>query len=495
MTLSEADPTSVGGYRLVGRLGSGGMGVVYRGQSDSGRQVAVKLVHQQFADETEFRVRFRQEVDAVRRVSGAFTAAVMDADPDAPHPWMATSYVTGPTLAQRVTEDGPLGSAELCTLLIGLAEALRDIHRAGVVHRDLKPANVILSGEGPRVIDFGISRAADRQHMTTTGRVMGTPPFMSPEQFRAPKDVGPESDVFSLGAVLVYAACGRSPFEADSPYVTAYRVVHEPPDLGALPAPFHEVVTDCLDKSPSKRPSVTELLTWSREFTAGRSAAPAATSVPDSGTHRSRRRRALITAATIAAAMGAGIAALLASGLPEGTRDSPEKAPRASSPAAGSRAWREARPKIAPGVALASQSYPRHAAALAFDGLDYTWWGTGVSGVGQGQWIEARFPQPVRLQDLIITPGTSPQATRLPASARPHRLTATISTATGKPVERRLTLAPGAGGQHRAFPVEGVTAVRFTIESAHGASETKQVAVAEIEFFGRPVSEDIPPPL
>ncbi|MFJ7417253.1 serine/threonine-protein kinase [Streptomyces uncialis] len=479
----------MGGYRLVGRLGSGGMGVVYHGRSVSGRQVAVKVVHQQFADETEFRVRFRQEVDAVRRVSSAFTAAVVDADPDAPRPWMATSYVTGPTLAQRVTEGGPLGSAELCTLLIGLAEALRDIHRAGVVHRDLKPANVILSEEGPRVIDFGISRAADRQHMTTTGRIMGTPPFMSPEQFRAPKDVGPESDVFSLGAVLVYAASGRSPFEAGSPYVTAYQVVHEPPELGALPAPFHEVVTDCLDKIPSKRPSVTQLLTWSREFAAGLSSASAETSVPGSGTHRPRRRRALITAAAIAAAMGTGIAALLAFGLPEGTRDSPTKEPRASSPAAGSRAWREARPKIAPAVVRASRSYPRHAAALAFDGLDHTWWGPGVSGVGQGQWIEARFTEPVRLQDLIITPGTSPQAARLPFSARPHRLTVIITTAMGEPVERRLTLGPGAGGQHRDFPVEGVTAVRFTIESAHGASKNNQVSVAEIEFFGRSFSE------
>ncbi|NIY67236.1 protein kinase domain-containing protein [Streptomyces malaysiensis] len=260
MALRAGDPESIGGYALERRLGRGGMGTVYLARSRSGRRLALKVVHQQFADDDEFRVRFRQEVAAARRVSGAFTAAVVDADPDAVLPWMATSYVRGRTLAERVAADGPLRGAELRRLAIGLVEALRDIHRAGVVHRDLKPANIVLSEEGPRVIDFGISRAADHQTLTMTGRVMGTPPFMSPEQLRDPREVGPESDVFSLATVVVYAATGHSPFDADSPYMTAYQVVYEPPELDAVTGPLRDAVADCLDKDPSARPALDELL-------------------------------------------------------------------------------------------------------------------------------------------------------------------------------------------------------------------------------------------
>ncbi|TLS44235.1 serine/threonine-protein kinase [Streptomyces montanus] len=260
MVLRAGDPGSIGGYTLEDRLGSGGMGTVYLARSESGRRIALKLVHQQFADDDEFRVRFQQEVSAARRVSGAFTAAVVDADPDAPLPWMATSYVPGPTLAERVAADGPLSSAELRQLAIGLAEALRDIHRVGVVHRDLKPANIVLSEEGPRVIDFGISRAADNKTLTMTGRVMGTPPFMSPEQLNTPREVGPESDVFSLAAVLVFAAMGRSPFDADSPYMTAYQVVHEPPELEGVTEPLRGIAADCLGKEPATRPGLDRLL-------------------------------------------------------------------------------------------------------------------------------------------------------------------------------------------------------------------------------------------
>ncbi|MFE9008297.1 protein kinase [Streptomyces sp. NPDC007875] len=260
MALRAGDPESIGGYALQRRLGRGGMGTVYLARSQSGRRLALKVVHQQFADDDEFRVRFRQEVAAARRVSGAFTAAVVDADPHAVLPWMATSYVPGRTLAERVAADGPLRGAELRRLAIGLVEALRDIHRAGVVHRDLKPANIVLSEEGPRVIDFGISRAADHQTLTMTGRVMGTPPFMSPEQLRDPREVGPESDVFSLATVVVFAATGQSPFDADSPYMTAYHVVYEPPELDAVTGPLRDAVADCLSKEPSARPGLDELL-------------------------------------------------------------------------------------------------------------------------------------------------------------------------------------------------------------------------------------------
>ncbi|MFF4248722.1 serine/threonine-protein kinase [Streptomyces sp. NPDC001822] len=268
MSLRGGDPAEIGGYPLEARLGSGGMGTVFLARTSSGRPVAIKLIHQQFAGDDEFRIRFRQEVAAARRVSGAFTAAVVDAAPEAEQPWMATTYIEGDTLAQRIAVKGPLNGAELRRLAIGLAEALRDIHRAGVVHRDLKPSNVVLSPEGPRVIDFGISRAADQQTLTMTGRVIGTPPFMSPEQLQAPRGVGPRSDVFSLGTLLVYSATGHGPFDADSPYMTAYQVVHEEPSLGAVPAALRAVVESCLDKEPERRPSADELLVLLRDLPA-----------------------------------------------------------------------------------------------------------------------------------------------------------------------------------------------------------------------------------
>jgi outer membrane protein assembly factor BamB len=257
--LSTGDPESIGGYTLLGRLGAGGMGVVYLGVSASGRQVAVKVVHGPYAQEEEFRTRFRQEIAAARRVSGAFTAPVVDADPDADRPWMATLYVPGLNLAEVVEKNGPLGRRELRALGLGLTEALRDIHRAGLVHRDLKPRNVLMTEDGPRVIDFGISRAADNQNLTTTGRMIGTPPFMSPEQLAAPRDVTPASDVFALGSLLVFAAVGTGPFDADSPYITGYQVVYGTPDLDGVPEALLGIVERCLDKDPAVRPELTDI--------------------------------------------------------------------------------------------------------------------------------------------------------------------------------------------------------------------------------------------
>ncbi|MER7990917.1 serine/threonine-protein kinase [Streptomyces noursei] len=268
MSLRGGDPAEIGGYPLEARLGSGGMGTVFLARTSSGRPVAIKLIHQQFAADDEFRIRFRQEVAAARRVSGAFTAAVVDAAPEAEQPWMATTYIQGPTLARRIATKGPLSGAELRRLAIGLAEALRDIHRVGVIHRDLKPSNVVLSPEGPRVIDFGISRAVDQQTLTITGRVIGTPPFMSPEQLQAPRDVGPRSDVFSLGTLVAYAATGHGPFDADSPYIAAYQVVHEEPSLDDVPVALRTVVESCLAKEPDGRPSADELLVLLRDLPA-----------------------------------------------------------------------------------------------------------------------------------------------------------------------------------------------------------------------------------
>ncbi|MBK3574140.1 PQQ-binding-like beta-propeller repeat protein [Streptomyces sp. MBT65] len=257
--LNTGDPESIGGYTLLGRLGAGGMGVVYLGVSPSGRQVAVKVVRGPYAQEEEFRTRFRQEIEAARRVSGAFTAPVVDADPDADQPWMATLYVPGLNLAEVVRKDGPLSLREVRALGLGLTEALRDIRRAGLVHRDLKPGNVLMTEDGPRVIDFGISRAADHQSLTTTGRMIGTPPFMSPEQVSSPRDVTPASDVFSLGSVLVFAAVGTGPFDADSPYITGYQVVFGTPDLDGVPEALLAIVERCLDKDPAARPELTDI--------------------------------------------------------------------------------------------------------------------------------------------------------------------------------------------------------------------------------------------
>lgn len=345
MSLRAGDPAEIGGYPLEARLGSGGMGTVFLARTSSGRPVAIKLIHQQFAGDEEFRIRFRQEVAAARRVSGAFTAAVVDAAPEAEQPWMATTYIEGHTLAQHITAEGPLNGAELRRLAIGLAEALRDIHRVGVVHRDLKPSNVVLSPEGPRVIDFGISRATDQQTLTMTGRVIGTPPFMSPEQLQAPRGVGPRSDVFSLGTLLVYTATGRGPFDADSPYMTAYQVVHEEPSLDAVPGALRAVVEACLAKEPEGRPTADELLVLLRDLptdlggTASDGAGTSrtrdmstqhhlvtpvspATGTPGPGNtdtsigRRLRRRwRPVLAAAVAVAAIGGGVAALEPGGL------------------------------------------------------------------------------------------------------------------------------------------------------------------------------------
>ncbi|MER6421205.1 PQQ-binding-like beta-propeller repeat protein [Streptomyces sp. NPDC001137] len=258
---AEAElPEYAGHYRLESCLGSGGMGVVHLARSTSGMKLAVKVVHAEFAKDPEFRGRFRQEVAAARRVSGAFTASVVDADPEAERPWMATLFIPGPTLSEHVKRNGPMPPAQLRQLMAGLAEALRDIHRVGVVHRDLKPSNVLLAEDGPKVIDFGISRPKDSELRTETGKLIGTPPFMAPEQFRRPREVGPAADIFALGSVLVHAATGRGPFDSDSPYVVAYQVVHDEPDLTGVPENLAPLVLRCLAKEPEDRPTPDELM-------------------------------------------------------------------------------------------------------------------------------------------------------------------------------------------------------------------------------------------
>ncbi|MER7535796.1 PQQ-binding-like beta-propeller repeat protein [Streptomyces sp. NPDC097704] len=256
--LRPTDPPAIGPYSLRGRLGEGGMGAVYLGRSPGGRTVAVKLIRPELAADPGFRARFRAEVTAARAASGAFTAPLVDADPDGPVPWMATAYVPGVSLGRAVALEGPLPEPALRALAAGVAESLESVHRAGLVHRDLKPGNVLLALDGPHVIDFGIARATDGTALTATGMILGTPAYMSPEQaFGQP--LTPASDVFSLGATLVFAASGAGPFDAaggaGQPQEVLRRVAHEEPDLSAVPEGLRLLVAACLAKAPGDRPT------------------------------------------------------------------------------------------------------------------------------------------------------------------------------------------------------------------------------------------------
>lgn len=254
--LAAEDPRVLGGYRLLGRLGAGGMGRVYLGRSAGGRTVAVKVVHAHFAVDDQFRARFRREIESARRVGGAWTAPVLDADPDAAVPWVATGYAAGPSLAQAVADFGPLAEHSVRALGAGLAEALAAVHALGLVHRDVKPSNVLLTLDGPLLIDFGIARATEgTASLTSTGVSVGSPGYMAPEQILG-KGAAGAADVFSLGAVLAFAATGVSPFSGDSSAALLYKVVHEEPELGSpLVGDLRELVAGCLAKNPADRPA------------------------------------------------------------------------------------------------------------------------------------------------------------------------------------------------------------------------------------------------
>ena len=257
--LRPEDPRRIGPYWLEGRLGSGGMGHVYLGRSPGGRHVAIKVIRAELAADAEFRARFAREVTAMRKVSGIFTAGVVDADLHGPAPWLATSYVAGPSLAAEVDAHGPLSPGAVLILAAGLAEGLVAIHSAGLVHRDLKPSNVLLAEDGPRLIDFGISRSMDSSALTRTGMVIGSPGFMSPEQARG-REAGPPSDIFSLGAVMAFAATGKEPFGTGSGETLLYRVVSGEPDTEDIPRQIRPLAERCMIKDPRRRPTAVQLL-------------------------------------------------------------------------------------------------------------------------------------------------------------------------------------------------------------------------------------------
>ncbi|MFI1811759.1 serine/threonine-protein kinase [Streptomyces sp. NPDC020422] len=263
--LAVGDPRLIGPYRLLGRLGSGGMGRVFLARSEGGRTVAVKVVHEEHAQDPQFRARFRREIDAVRKVGEHYTAPVLDADPEAERPWVATGFVPGPSLEQVVREYGPLPDESVLALADGLLRALQGIHGAGILHRDLKPSNVMLTVEGPRVIDFGIARALEpsvESLLTSTGMVVGSPGFMAPEQVRG-ESLGPAADVFALGCVLMYAATGRLPFGhgASNQHAIMFRIVEAEPELDRIGSePLRAFIGRCLVKDPARRPGIDALL-------------------------------------------------------------------------------------------------------------------------------------------------------------------------------------------------------------------------------------------
>lgn len=267
MRLRREDPRVVGSFRLHRRLGAGGMGVVYLGSDRRGQRVALKVIRPDLAEDQEFRSRFAREVSAARRIRGGCTARLVAADLEADRPWFATQYVPGPSLHDKVAEEGPLTAADVASVGAALSEGLVAVHEAGVVHRDLKPSNILLSPKGPRIIDFGIAWATGASTLTHVGTAVGSPGFLAPEQVRGAA-VTPATDVFALGATLAYAATQDSPFGHGSSEVMLYRVVHEEPQLHGVPDALAPLVRACLAKDPEERPSTLQLSLRLKEIAA-----------------------------------------------------------------------------------------------------------------------------------------------------------------------------------------------------------------------------------
>jgi len=440
--LTSDDPAKIGNYRLQARLGIGGMGRVYLAHTPAGRPVALKVVRSELSDDRDFRIRFRQEIQAAQRVRGLYTAELIDADPAATPPWLVTAYVPGPSLEDVVDGHGPMPEAVVFPLIAGVAEALQAIHAAGVIHRDLKPSNVLLAADGPRVIDFGIARALAAMPLTRTDTIMGSPDFLSPEQI-LDRPITTAIDVFALGSLAAFAATGRLPFGQGHMTEVAHRVVQEPPDLAGCPVRLLTLVEACLEKQPEARPTPGQVLEFclariaelaghgqppSQRWPAGgpagaaqehraRSAGSATAVLPDlaqlagggpaaAGAATSRKRRlplaaaglaaAIITAAVIVIAMTSHLTAERAAvGGANAARHPGTGAVRTRTSARGPAAARHARaPVKALPVVLLSQGHPVSAssvqgypwaAAQAVDGNLGTRWSSGWS---DPQWLE-----------------------------------------------------------------------------------------------------------
>jgi len=423
--LRPGDPGRIGPYRLRALLGTGGMGRVFLGAAADGQLAAVKVIRLDLAADPEFRARFRREVTVARKVNGRFTAQLLGADVDGPVPWLATAYVAGPSLADAVAEGGPLSVGALRELATGLAEGLSAIHAAGVVHRDLKPSNVLLAKDGPRVIDFGISVAAETSPLTRTGMLVGSPGYMSPEHVEG-LDVGPASDIFSLGAVLAFAATGEGPFGTGSAPTMAYRVVYHEPSLDRVPVEIRGLIQRCLAKDPTRRPTARDLVlgagaaqrpgpvtptvverqetsSATRTVTSARLAPdvmPAAPAPAEPGRHRGRRERRLARPLVIGS-MVVGLMAASAAG----------------------------------GVALASSAHQ-------------------TTGAHSGQAASGRVSSPATSAPAALTPTTSPTAVTVPSASASASATATPTTTTPS----TATSSPGPAASSSPTPATSPSA-------------------------------------
>ncbi|QLE70371.1 serine/threonine protein kinase [Streptomyces rectiverticillatus] len=378
-------PTHVGPFRTVGVLGQGGMGQVLLGVAPDGRFVAVKRVHADLAEDPGFRSRFRREVDASRRVSGAYTAPVVDADPDAPTPWLASLFLPGPSLSEALEVGGVLPEEAVRLLAAGLAQALADIHRAQLVHRDLKPSNVLLTEDGVRVVDFGIARAADHQtKLTHTGALIGSPAYMSPEQVRG-EQPGPAGDVFSLGLTLVMASTGRTPFAGNSPLALMHAVAHDVPDLDSVPPRLRRIVEPCLAKDPAARPTPAQLLELTGPL------APSARPWPEAVYQQIAERRAW--AARLAATAGSAAPPATANSIPL-----PVSLPVPATPPSAPSAT------AAPAADPAPRRRPRWLTAAIVVGVTLATVAATVLAVGPDNVYYTFVPEPVP------TPGSTPLA-------------------------------------------------------------------------------------
>ena len=458
--LQAGDPLWVGPYRLVGRLGSGGMAQVFLGRSGTGALAAVKVIHPELAGEAGFRERFAREVAAAANVSGQFTALVLAADVQSATPWLATAYVAGPSLFEAVAMQGPLPVPAVLTLAAGLAQGLAAIHGAGVVHRDLKPENVLLASDGPRVIDFGISRSREAGLLTQAGMVVGSPGFMSPEQARG-RNVGPPSDVFSLGAVLAFAATGTHPFGIGTPPMLMCRVVHHEPDLSGLPGPLWPLVAWCLAKDPAQRPGTGELLALlggarraapgvyrhrvaaATPAAARAPAAPAAAlaAAPAAALGRRRARRHLVRAGAAAGFMAAAALTVMVLVLPGALHGAAAAQPRTEFKA-GPAPVGSAGP---PAQAIAPPARPSSAAPAA-------------RSLAAG--VAARPARPAALVPATAGP---PPGTTPPSPPVPQIITAATYTL-GRLVYVRLTYAD-PGNDAAGFGFVGVNGARWAAES------------------------------
>ncbi len=408
--LRPGDPGRIGPYRLRGLLGTGGMGRVFLGAAADGQLAAVKVIRSDLAADPEFRARFRREVTVARKVNSPFTAQLLGADVDGPVPWLATAYVAGPSLADAVAEAGPLSVGPLRELAAGLAEGLCAIHAAGVVHRDLKPSNVLLAKDGPRVIDFGISVAAETSPLTRTGMLVGSPGYMSPEHLEG-REVGPASDIFSLGAVLAFAATGEGPFGTGSAPTLAYRVVYHEPSLEHVPVEVRGLIQRCLAKDPARRPTARDLVLGAG---AAQLAGPVTPTVIDRPEMSSPTRT--VTSARLAPDPVPVAPAAAEPGRHRGRRDKRLTRPLAiASIVVGLMAA-----SAAGGIALAA---PAHQ----------------TTGAHFGQAASGRVSSPATSAPAVLTPTTSPTAVTAPSAsasaAAPATATATAtpSTATSSP--------------------------------------------------------------